>query len=360
MRQIRLLDLGNVPYVRSQTVYHAAAYLADEVGVDSIILVSPERPYVCLGFHQDLEKEVELDFCRERGLPIVRREVGGGAVYLDQNQVFIQWVFRQGQLPDNLTARFELYARPLVETYQALGINASFRPVNDIHVEGKKIGGTGAAQLGAADVVVGSLMFDFDKETMSRVLKVSSEKMRDKVFESLTQYMTTMVEQLGAMPDRRQVLAQYLKLCAGALQSEIVPGLWTTAEETKAKELDTLFTSQEWLLQQGGLRTGPGVKISEDVRVVDGAFKAPGGLIRVTARLRNQVIDDISLTGDFTLLPASAGLALEEALMGVVAEAGPLLAAIGSVYRQLAIESPGVTAQDFAQAVLNAAAQSSR
>jgi lipoate-protein ligase A len=48
-------------------------------------------------------------------------------------------------------------------------------------VAGRKIGGTGAASIGEATVMVGSFMFDFDTETMSRCLKVPSEKFRDKL-----------------------------------------------------------------------------------------------------------------------------------------------------------------------------------
>ena len=49
-------------------------------------------------------------------------------------------------------------------------------------------------------------MFDFDKAAMAKVLKVTSEKMRDKIFQSLEQYMTTMREQLGVLPERRTVI----------------------------------------------------------------------------------------------------------------------------------------------------------
>ena len=205
MNKIRLLDLENVSPVRSQTVYHAAAYAMTEETPNTIILVSPNRPYVCIGYHQDLEKEVDGEYCEANGLPVLRREVGGGAVYLDNGQVFTQWVFHPGDLPRSLEERFAMYVRPLVETYQTLGINAYYRPINDVHVAGKKIGGTGAAQMGISEVVVGSLMFSFDKATMARVLKVPSEKMRDKIFESLEEYMTTMSEQLGQMPDRQKV-----------------------------------------------------------------------------------------------------------------------------------------------------------
>ncbi|RMD95255.1 MAG: lipoate--protein ligase family protein, partial [Calditrichaeota bacterium] len=181
---IRFIDAGVVSYVRSQTIYHGLAYARHEKSPDTIILVSPETPYVCIGFHQELEKEVDVAFCHAHGIPILRREVGGGAVYLDRNQVFTQWVMSPDRLPWNLERRFEVYASPLVKTYRALGVEANFRPVNDIHVAGRKIGGTGAAAIGNAEVVVGSLMFDFDTELMAKVLKVPSEKFRDKVYQS--------------------------------------------------------------------------------------------------------------------------------------------------------------------------------
>ena len=33
-------------------------------GPDTIILIAPDRPYVCIGYHQDLAAEVDLDYCR--------------------------------------------------------------------------------------------------------------------------------------------------------------------------------------------------------------------------------------------------------------------------------------------------------
>lgn len=356
MNPIRLLDLGRVSPLRSQTVYHAVAYAMAPDDPDTIILVSPTDPYVCIGYHQDLEKEVDLAFCQAHGLPVLRREVGGGAVYLDDGQVFTQWVFHQGHLPQTLEKRFELYVRPLVETYRALGINAYHRPINDIHVAGKKIGGTGAAQIGLAEVVVGSLMFAFDKATMARVLKVTSEKMRDKIFESLEQYMTTMSEELQEIPDRQSVKDLYITKCAAVLEAEIVPGEWTAKEEEMARQLDKRFVSDEWLYQKGGLRH-VGVKIHEDVQVVETAFKAPGGLIRATVRLREGRIDDLAISGDFTLLPAFAVGALEQALRGLSARRESLTGRIQEVYQALSIQSPGVTPEDFATAIVTAVGQ---
>lgn len=355
MKPIRLLNLGLVPPVRSQTIYHAVGHAMTADSPDTIILVAPETPYVCIGYHQDLEREVDLDYCRAHGLPITRREVGGGAVYLDAGQLFVQWIFHRAALPASLEAKFDLYIRPLVETYQALGIPAYHRPVNDIHVAGKKIGGTGAAQMGEAEVLVGSLMFTFDKATMARVLKVSSEKMRDKIFESLEQYMTTMAEQLPALPDRAAVADLYLARAAAALGREIAAGKPTAAELALAAELDERFISDEWLYQKGNLRRA-GVKIHEDVHVAEGAFKAPGGLIRATVRLREGRVDGLELAGDFTLFPASAVADLQAAALGAELTADALAERFAVVYRQQAIQSPGVTPEHLAAAVLAAAA----
>jgi lipoate-protein ligase A len=366
---IRLLDLGLVPPIRSQTIYHAIGHAmtpalsqrdASQSGVegadspDTIILVAPERPYVCIGYHQDLEREVDLNYCRDHHLPVARREVGGGAVYLDAGQLFVQWIFHRAALPADLEMKFALYIRPLVETYQALGVAAYHRPVNDIHVGGKKIGGTGAAQMGESEALVGSLMFTFDKATMARVLKVSSEKMRDKIFESLEQYMTTLAEQISPLPDRNAVRDLYLARAAAALGREIVPGAATPAELALAAELDARFVSDDWLYQKGGLRRA-GVKIHEDVQVVEGAFKAPGGLIRATARLREGRLDGLELAGDFTLFPAAAIGGLQAAALGTELTRDALAERFAAVYRERAIQSPGVTPEHLANAIMTAA-----
>jgi len=320
---------------------------------DTIILISSLRPYVCIGFHQDIEREVDRAYCRRAGLPIYRREIGGGAVYLDRDQLFTQWVFHRSHLPDSVEERFRLHIRPLVDTYVAFGIAAYHRPLNDIHVEGRKIGGTGAGSLGDAEVVVGSLMFDFDSGVMAKVLRVGSEKMRDKLHRSLQQYVTGMARELGQAPDRETVKRVYLEKCGAALGREIVGGALTEREELEARRWDALFVSKGWLHQRGGLQR-KGVKIHEGVRVVEAGHKAPGGLIRVVVRLRDGCIDDLALSGDFTLLPAPGVGALEEAARGLAADPGALLGRFREVYGVMGLRSPGVAPEDFAEAVLMA------
>jgi lipoate-protein ligase A len=352
MKKIRVLNMGLISPVRSQAIYHAVAYAMTPETPNTIILVGPTDPYVCIGYHQELEKEVDVAYCEQAGLEVYRREVGGGAVYLDKGQVFTQWIFQRGELPLDLEKRFAMYVEPLVETYQAVGVNATLRPVNDVHVNGRKIGGTGAAQMGNADVVVGSLMFDFNFELMARVLKVPSEKMRDKIFQSLTEYMTTMTKELGETPEYDLVVDEYLHQCSKTLGVEMEVGEPTDAELTTMAEIEARFLSDEWLHQKGGLRQGSAVKISADVYLVEAAYKAPGGLIRSTARLREGRIDDLTLSGDFTMLPAFAVGALEQALRGVALESEAIAARVTEFYAGLPVQSPGVGVDDWVTAVI--------
>ncbi len=352
MEPVRVVDLGEVSAVRSQACYHAVAYAFEEDSPDTILLVTSYEPYVSIGFHQEAEKEVDLEYCRAQGIPVIRREVGGGAVYLDRNQVFCQWIFGRARVPGNLEERFRWYCSPLVETYRALGVEAYHRPVNDIQVAGRKIGGTGAASIGAAEVTVGSLMFDFNHELMARVLRVPSEKMRDKVFQSIQEYITTLKRELGYIPDREAVTTLYLERCAQALGRDLEKGALTDREWEVMEELERRFSSEEWLHQKGGLRESYAVKIQADVVVAEVTHKAPGGLVRVTARIREDHIDDLTISGDFTLLPAWAVGALEQALRGLPLREEPLLHRVREVYRALSVQAPGLSPEDLTQAFL--------
>ena len=354
MSAIRLLDLESVPALRSQTVYHAVGYALGPDSPDTIILVSPDAPYVSIGRHQDVDREVDLDYCRAAGLPVIRREVGGGAVYLDDDQVFTQWAFRADHLPATVEERFRLYVETLVRAYRSLGIAAEYRPINDVHVAGRKIGGTGAARMDRAEVVVGSLMFDFDMATMARVLKVPSEKFRDKVHQSLLDYMTTMRRELGEPPSRQTVVDAYVASCAAVLERPIEPGELRADELELAAELDERFASDDWLHEAGGLRRA-GVRIHEDVRVGEGAHKAAGGLIRCVARLRGGVLDDVGLSGDFTARPATMPAELEIELRGTDLSDAALRAVVDDYYAKVRPEIPGVTPQDWVTAILAAA-----
>lgn len=349
--RLRVLDFGLVSAMRSQAVYHG---LAETISTDSdpiLSLASPQTPYVCVGMHQDIAKEVDEDFCKAHDLPIYRRHVGGGAVYLDHNQLFTHFVYPRAKAPEFAVNLYPRFIEPVVRTYRDYGINAAYRPVNDIHVDGRKIGGTGAASIGEATVMVGSFMLDFDTATMSKCLRVPSEKFRDKLRQTMDDYMTTMLKQLGTLPDRDELIGRFLGHCAEVLGVEPVLDQPTEAELAAIARAEVDLADPDWIRSGARRHMLPGVKISEGLHLSEGAHKAPGGLIRVQLLARDDTIADIGITGDFTCLPPDGVERLCDTLKGQALDAGTLTATTEQGMKRLKIEMPGVGAEDIAKAI---------
>lgn len=353
--KLRVLDFHRVSALRSQAVYHGIAETITETSDPVLCLVSPETPYVCVGMHQEIGKEVDEAFCAQQGLPIYRRHVGGGAVYLDENQLFTHFIFPRGKVPEFAANLYPMFIEPVVRTYQEIGINANYRPVNDIHVNGRKIGGTGAASIGEATVMVGSFMFDFDTATMARCLKVPSEKFRDKLRQTLDDYMTTIAKELPAPPERTRLKALFLANCAKVLGVEPVEDQPTSEEWAAISAAETALVDPDWTHLQGRKLVEMGVKISAGTHLTEAAHKAPGGMIRVHLLGRDGAIGDLMISGDFTCLPPDGVDRLAAALRGSALDHAALVKAVDQITAAQGIEMPGVTGADLATAIMAAA-----
>jgi lipoate-protein ligase A len=355
--KLRVIDFGMVPALRSQAVYHG---LAETIGPDSdriLSLVSPQTPYVCVGMHQEVAKEVDEDFCKASNLPIYRRHVGGGAVYLDENQLFTHFIYPRDKAPEFAVNLYPQFIEPVVRTYKELGINANYRPVNDIHVDGRKIGGTGAASIGEATVMVGSFMLDFDTETMSKCLKVPSEKFRDKLRQTLDDYMTTMAKELGQMPERADIKARFLKHCADVLKVEPVYDQPTEEELAAIARAEAELADPYWTYMKARRSVAHGVKISEHTHISEGGHKAPGGMIRTRLVSHDGKVQELDISGDFTCLPPEGIDMVAAALSGCALDEAALAAVADAALEGNGIEMPGVTGADIAKAVMAATAQ---
>jgi len=352
--RLRVLDFGTVSPLRSQAVYHGVAEAMARDDDPVLTLVSPDAPYVCVGLHQEIALEVDEPWCQAHGLPIIRRHVGGGAVLLDGDQLFFHFIFPRHRVPGQVLEIYPRFIEPVVRTYQALGVDARFRPINDIHVRGRKIGGTGAAHIGEAVVMVGSFLFDFDTETMARCLRVPSEKFRDKLRQGLDDYMTTLRKELGAPPPRARVQEEFLRQVALALEVEPVLDAPRERELAAIEEAERELADPEWTYQLGRKFVEMGVKIAADTHLTEAAHKAPGGLLRVQLLAKDGHIADLLVSGDFTCWPEDGVLRLDERLRGLPLERDPLLAAVARAYRELDLQIPGVEPEDVVTAILNA------
>lgn len=350
---IRLIDARRVTGLRSQTIYHALAYAMTPDAPDTVVLSQPGSPYVCVGFHQDAEQEVDLDYCRQGAIPVFRRETGGGTVYIDEDQLFVQWIFHPEHLPRKMDTRFQLFLNPLIETYQFFGIQAYPYLPNDVHVKGKKIVGTGAAAIGNAEVVTGNFLFDFDSEQMARILKAPNDAFRDLFRQSLEQYLTTFKKELGIAPDLETVKKVYAEKCAANLQRELVPGQFSQTELKWMEKLDQTFSAEKWLLSH---RLPPveerTVKVHAGVYIGETVHTANGRLLRATIRTRNNAIDQVRFAGDFTFQPGYKLAGLEKTLHNVPMEEESLQEVLEAFFELHAAESPGIEIKDWATTLL--------
>jgi lipoate-protein ligase A len=344
---MKLYNLGHIPWIQSQLIYHAMPRLE----LEGINYITPATPYVCIGYHQDVEQDIDMDFCQAQGIPVFRREVGGGGVYLDGDQIFYQIILHKDNplAAGDKTELYQRFLQPVADAYTTLGIPAQYRPVNDvITAEGRKISGTGAAEMGDYVVLVGNLIVDFDYATMVKVLRVPDEKFRDKVFKSMQENLTTIKREIGKSPSWEVLtttLTRHFKQVTGPLEPDQIPA----EVYAEVERLIPRFTSDEWLYKRGKRVRGRDVKIASRVNVVHQVHKAPGGLIRGISEIRDNRIVSTSISGDFFFYPVAKLAALEEALTGVKLD--EVESTIAGFYQAEGIESPGITPADFARVI---------
>ncbi len=343
---MRYLDFGTVSAEQSQAVYHAVAEELRPGDPITLITVSPDRPYVCVGYHQAASREIDRAYCEEQGVPVGRRMVGGGAVYLDHDQIFWHLVMPGGAPP--VQAFYDRLLSAPVGAYRDIGIQAEHRPVNDIVVGPRKIGGTGAASIGQANVLVGSIMMDFDTKAMARVLRVPSEKFRDKLISSLDDYMTTIRRELGdGAPTRETATARLVSRFSEVLGERVEASALSPGERERLDHYAQILFDPEFVYRQEGWLQ-PGVKLKDGVRLYEGVHKAPGGLLRFIYRDREGVFDDVLLSGDFFVDPPDALQRIARSLLGRPASEEVLRLLLEEGLAHAAM--PGVGEEDFLQA----------
>jgi lipoate-protein ligase A len=345
MGDIRVISLMEASAVESQAIYHAVAEVFGSTTPDTILLVRPREPYLCLGYHQDPTRELDLAAVARRGLPLLRREVGGGAVYLDAGQVFLQWVMAPSHLPYALGERYRVFAEPIVATYRRFGIPAELRPVNDIHVRGRKIGGCGAARIGGAEVVVSSFIVRIDVSVLVETLRVDSAKMRDKVYQQMSEYVTSIEREAGDPPLLGELVGAYREEVQRVLGRRLVDGELTAEEHEALTRVSSRLADPAWV-EGGGGRRVLGVKVHEGRAVQARSHKAAGGLVRWVVVVEDGRLVDATLEGDFTIEPASAAEALADAVVGKPIEDAPAL--VRALARELVAQAPGVEPEDLA------------
>ncbi len=239
-RTLRVIDFGEVSPLRSQTLWHAIAFGVSAGCPPTLSFCQPSSPYVSIGYHRRPE-ELDLDWCRQAGLAVFRRMVGGGPVYLDSGQHFFQISIPESMTKGTRSQIIRALLSPAVEAFRAVGVDAHLDQHSEISVGEAKICGHAAGQIGSAVVVVGNLITSFDHEAAARIIATPNRPTADQVLKLMRRY----VRATPADPDRfrREAVRTYTE----ALGLTPRLGGLSDGEQARLRELDRQFEDPEWL-----------------------------------------------------------------------------------------------------------------
>lgn len=198
---------------------------------------------VSIGCFQSIRDEVNLDVCDESGIDCVRRWTGGGAVYHDQ-EITYGVIAPLNIFPKNIIESYRLICGWIVKALKNLGIEAEFRPINDILVGNKKISGSAQTRRGGVLLQHGTLLYDLALPTMFSVLNVSREKISDKMIKNAEERVTCILRHCDM--DKREVYEALVAAFTEGKDFEF--GAWSESEIARARELaEKKYGSDEWM-----------------------------------------------------------------------------------------------------------------
>lgn len=243
------------------------------------------KPTVIFGRNQDPTAELDIDYCRSHGIEFYRRKSGGGCVYADGNNLMFSYITDC----DDVVTTFSAFTGRVAAMLSCLGIaDASANGRNDILIAGRKVSGYAFYFLRLPDgrqraIVHGTMLYDADPETMTRILTPSAAKLNAKGVKSVRSRITTVREHLDiSLEDFRRKAIEAIT----DSKFDLSPSDIQTIRQMEAE-----YYRDEWTY---GRRQRFGHQRLEGV-----------GTIGADISLKDNKITAIELSGDFfTLAPA--------------------------------------------------------
>lgn len=355
MRTWRLLDLPPMTAAENMALDEVLLELKGQgANTPNTLRFLQFRPKaVLVGFHQSVQEEIRLSYCEANGIDVNRRITGGGGLLFDESQigweVICDKAFFDVVLPTDRL--FRDLCEPTVSALRSLGIEAQFRPRNDIEVHGRKISGTGGTDSEGAFMFQGTLLTDFDIETMLKSLRIPVEKLKAKEIDSVKQRVTCLKWELGRTPDTAEVKQALVRAFEQHLDIRLEPAGLTEEEQRLLDERLPYFQSQDWI---DLVRP-----TYEKTEVVQAAYKSPFGLVRFTLviNLPQRILKNVYITGDFLSFPSRALFDLEANLRGRPLDRETLCGVIRGFFADGKITIPGMSADDLCKPVEQALAK---
>lgn len=183
----RLLATGAAPAAFNMGLDEALLEaVASGASLPVVRLYAWKPAAVSVGYFQGAREEVDVEACAARGVDLVRRITGGGAVF-HQAEITYSLAFPEAH---PLVARvildsYRRFCAPVVEGLRSFGVEADFAPINDVVArcpDGalRKVSGNAQTRKLGCVLQHGTILLDLDVDLMFDLLKVPSEKAKGK------------------------------------------------------------------------------------------------------------------------------------------------------------------------------------
>ncbi len=301
-------------------------------------------PSALLGCHQSAEQELDPDYCHANRISIQRRITGGGAIYCDGAQLGWELYLHQRDVgTSDMQAIARRICHAAATAISALGVDARYRPRNDIEVDGRKISATGGTFDGDALSYQGMLLIVSDVEKMLRVLRLPAEKLSDKAIASARERVADLKDLLGRRPDPVSIKRNLIEAFESEFDIEFQEGDLTLSEHARYQVALAEIDTPDWV----GLVRRP----ASDLPLLESVQKYGGGLLRVRLtydRLTHR-IKQVWFGGDIVITPRRTPADLEAALCDTPAER--LEHNVSIFFAGRTVDMPALTPDDFTAAL---------
>ncbi len=275
---------------------------------------------------------------------------GGGAIFLDPGQLGWELAFSRATLR---IASLADVAREICTAVAAgissLGVEARYRPRNDIEVEGRKISGTGGFFDGDTLFYQGTVLVDMNPKLMMSALRVPRSKLAKRKLDSAEQRVVSLRELLGEeTPGLAQIQQALTTSFAQRFKLQEHYERVSDAELDHAQRLWSEEIGQDTFVSE--IEEPPAARGD-----LSGQHSAPGGFIQSYIRLEGPAqnrIRAVLITGDFFIAPPRVIYDLEASLRGVYIQ--QLDDHIRAFFQSSKMEALSVTAEDFITSIQNA------
>jgi len=307
-------------------------------------------PTALVGRHQALGQEIDLAYCRDHGIGVARRITGGGAIFMEPGLLGWELAFDRKTLGvQSLPGLTRAICEAAADGISSLGLEARFRPRNDIEVEGRKISGTGGFFDGDTLFFQGTVLVDMNPDVMVSALRVPRAKLEKRQLDSAAQRVVTLRELLGEnTPDLKTIQSALVAAFAGHFGLDPAAAKLSVSEREQADALyrDEIGT-EEFVTQ---IEEPPAAR--GDLR---GRHVSPGGTITSYLRLEGPAQNRLRaalFTGDFFITPPRVIYDLEARLRGTYLD--DVDRVVREFFEQTEVEVLSVAADDFIAAIENA------